>query len=92
MASAIRLAEQHTIDIATMDIDLAAGSSGVETAVELWKTFGVPSLFVSGSITEQVQDEMVMSNPVGFIPKPASLDAVLGIITSFLDDAEKRPA
>ncbi|WP_435171654.1 response regulator [Falsirhodobacter sp. 1013] len=93
MKSALRLAEAHTIDLATMDIELAHGSCGVTTAQELWGGHGVPSLFVSGSITDEVQEAAAVSNPVGFILKPAEPDTVLAAITSFFDDGEtKQPA
>ena len=70
MAEALRAAERATADVAIMDVDLARGSNGVETAKLLRERYGVPSLFVSASLSDEVRARASPWNPVGFISKP----------------------
>ena len=90
-ASALRLAEGHHVDLATMDIELAGGDCGAATAQKLWDDHAVPSLIVSGSITDQVRELLVRAKPVGFISKPFDPDNLLRTVTTYLQQ-ERRPA
>jgi CheY-like chemotaxis protein len=56
MPEALAIAEgvKGGIDVAIMDINLARGSNGVETAAALRKLWNIPSLFVSGTWTNEL--------------------------------------
>ncbi|WP_423208532.1 response regulator [Paracoccus yeei] len=82
--SALRLAEEQHIDLATMDIELAGGGCGAVTAQKLWEDHAVPSLIISGSITDQVREFLAPAKPIGFISKPFDPDDVLCAVTTFL--------
>lgn len=82
--SALALAEEHHIDLATMDIELTRGSNGIETAISLREKYQIPPLFVSGSLDEDVQRAAGIADPIGFIHKPVSADAVVAAVKAYL--------
>ncbi len=82
MYQAVALCEKHgeTIDIAIMDVNLARGTNGVETAKRLRQGWNIPSLFVSGNIDERMQAMALEWDPVGFLGKPFSEREVLRVL------------
>ncbi|KAB0676289.1 response regulator [Aureimonas leprariae] len=58
------------LDLALMDVDLAGGVDGVETARRLREEHDVAALFVSGRLTDEVRARSAGSRPVGFVGKP----------------------
>jgi DNA-binding response OmpR family regulator len=68
------------IDVAIMDINLARGSNGVETAAVLRKRWNIPSLFVSGNLDERTRQMAMEWQPIGFVGKPYSEREVLTVI------------
>lgn len=79
MQQAITLAEQidGAIDVAIMDINLARGTNGVETAAALRERWNIPSLFVSGNLDERTREAALPLSPLGFVGKPYSEREVL---------------
>jgi len=80
MQQAIALAEQNSgeIDVAIMDVNLARGTNGLETAAALRERWNIPSLFVSGNLDERTRDAALPLRPLGFVGKPYSEREVLG--------------
>ena len=83
MPAAIFLAEQINgeFDVAIMDVNLARGTNGVETAAIFRKRWDVPSLFVSGNLDERTRALAQASDPVGFVGKPYSERELLSSLT-----------
>lgn len=79
MHQAIAMCDKHghRIDIAIMDVHLARGTNGVETAKVLRQRWNIPSLFVSGNIDEKMQALALEWEPAGFVGKPFSQREVL---------------
>ncbi len=79
MVQAIALAEKvdGAVDVAIMDVNLARGTNGVETAAVLRDRFDVPSLFVSANLDERTRAQAQASRPLGFVGKPYSEREVL---------------
>ena len=82
MQAALRLAEKGSVDLATMDIRLAGGTNGVDTALKLWQEHEVRCLFISASLDKETRNQVQPAQPIGFVEKPireqeiiASLDA-----------------
>lgn len=82
MQAALQLAERKPVDLATMDIRLAGGTNGVDTALKLWQEHEVRCLFISASLDEKTRHQVQPAQPIGFVEKPireqeiiASLDA-----------------
>ena len=82
MPEALAIAEgvKGGIDVAIMDINLARGSNGVETAAALRKLWNIPSLFVSGNLDERTRQMAMEWQPIGFVGKPYSEREVLTVI------------
>lgn len=82
MAQAIAIAEklEGAVDLAIMDVNLARGSNGVQTAGELRQRWDIPSLFVSGNLDERTRLMAMQWNPIGFVGKPYSEREVLSAI------------
>lgn len=82
MHQALTIAAASRPDIALMDVNLARGTNGVETAMKLRERFDVPSLFISGNLDPKTRAIAAGCKPVGFVPKPFSESDVLhGIAT-----------
>ncbi|MDY8110226.1 response regulator [Fulvimarina sp. 2208YS6-2-32] len=79
MKQAIALAEGSgsRIDVAIMDVNLARGSNGVETAGVLRRRWNIPSLFLSGNLDERTRALASEWAPIGFVGKPFSEREVL---------------
>lgn len=80
MHAALNIADQKHIDIAIMDINLANGTNGIETAKRLRQDHDVPSLFVSAEITERTRVAALKWEPVGFIGKPYRAEQIIEAI------------
>ncbi|QYA04691.1 response regulator [Rhizobium sp. B21/90] len=82
MPQALAIAESVDggIDVAIMDINLARGSNGVDTAAALRQRWNIPSLFVSGNLDERTRQMAMQWQPIGFVGKPYSEREVLAVI------------
>lgn len=67
---ALAEAENHSLDLALVDIRLPGEMDGVELAEALLKSWRVPSLFVSGYTDEETLDRVSTVPSRGFISKP----------------------
>jgi len=84
MLQALSLAEQlgGRIDVAIMDVNLARGSNGIETAAALRKRWNIPSLFVSGNLDERTRQLAQQWHPLGFVGKPYSERELLSSLST----------
>ena len=84
MLQALSLAEQlgGRIDVAIMDVNLARGSNGIETAAALRQRWNIPSLFVSGNLDERTRQLAQQLHPVGFVGKPYSERELLSSLSA----------
>jgi len=74
MTEAVRAAESAdgAVDVAIMDMNLARGSNGVETAGILRQRWDIPCLFVSGNLDDAMRTRAEQWEPIGFVGKPYS--------------------
>lgn len=68
--SAVRAAETHRPDIVLMDIRLAQGGDGIDTAKAIRTAFGIRSIFISAHTDPATVRRMREADPVGFLAKP----------------------
>ena len=80
MSTALRMAAEHRIDLATMDVQLAQNTDGVETAIKLWELHSIQSVFVSGSLDPKTRVRAAAAQPIGFMHKPIGADAVVAFV------------
>lgn len=80
---AVRLAELHRPDLAILDVKLRDRTSGLTAAVEILDRFGIPTIFVSGHLT---QDAAEAAGAVGYLAKPyreADLAALVAAVLTW---------
>ena len=70
MAEALSIVAAAKVDVAIVDLRLAKGCSGLETARHLRRHHGGATLFVSGSMSEDLVRQALSLAPVGFVEKP----------------------
>jgi two-component system, response regulator PdtaR len=67
---AIVHASTHHPDVVLIDIRLALGSSGIDTARELHARHGLRCIFLSGNLDEATRNAVLPYEPIAFIGKP----------------------
>lgn len=75
-------------DLAIMDIDLMDGRRGVEAAQALREQHDITSLFVSGTIDDEVRAEALAWKPLGFVSKPFIEQQITRILAKFIPAAK----
>ena len=87
MHAALRLAAKGSVDVATMDIRLAGGTNGVETALKLWQDHEVRCLFVSASLDEETRFQAQPAQPIGFVEKPIREQDIIAFLNAHFSRA-----
>ena len=78
---AIFLAETEGPDLAITDIRLAGRKDGVDTAIELFTTLGLRSIFSSAHANDpDTHDRAKSASPIGWLQKPYPASALIGLI------------
>lgn len=72
MSEALAMASKHAIDLALMDVNLADGTSGFNTACALHSEFSIRSIIVSAQLFEHVRERSDECNSAGYLAKPFS--------------------
>jgi len=67
---AIRTAETEQPDLVLIDINLAGGMNGLETARTIVSRFGIPVIFITGYSDIEMKKEAQKINPAGYFVKP----------------------
>ena len=73
-AEAVRLAELHGPDCATMDISIKGERDGVSVAMELYETLGIRSIFVSAYGNDETRTRAAPAQPFGWVNKPVAME------------------
>ena len=73
---ALELAADMKPDFATMDIRLAGERDGISTAIEMFDTHGIRSIFVSAYKDTALFERAQAARPLGWVRKPVSLGAL----------------
>jgi len=64
------VASMRCPDLVLMDIRIAGALDGIDAAVMLQKTFGVPVVFVTGFADDKTLERAKRAQPVGYLVKP----------------------
>jgi CheY-like chemotaxis protein len=62
--------EQEAPDVVLMDIDLRGDIDGIEAAKQIHSRFGVPIVFITGYVDQQLMEQASVVNPIGYFIKP----------------------
>lgn len=81
---ALELAATEKPVLALMDIRIAGARDGIETAIELQKSFGIPSIFATAHGDEATRKRAEEAQPRGWLQKPYSSAALIEAVRSAL--------
>jgi CheY-like chemotaxis protein len=88
-SSALTQANRTVPDFVVMDIKLANNSNGVEVARRLQCGRSIPILFTSAYLDYHTMKRAAVTNPVGFLRKPYSPEALLLAVAAVEQAAAK---
>ena len=77
---ALCLAENTCPDVAIFDVRLAGRRDGIEGALILRKTVGLPVIFVTGQRDPATVARAAEAEPVAFLPKPVPAGRLIAAI------------
>ena len=83
---ALELAAAEKPVLALMDIRIAGARDGVETAIELQRSFRIPSIFATAHGDEATRKRAEEARPRGWLQKPYSSAALINAVRSALSD------
>ena len=84
---AVAKAASHKPTLAIMDIRLAGARDGIDAAIELSETLGIPSIFATAHGDPHTRKRAELARPVGWLQKPYPSDALVAVVEAAL----KRP-
>lgn len=84
MGTALRIAAEDEVGLATMDVNLARNTDGVETALRLRQAHAVPSVFVSASLDAETRARAQACGAIGFLDKPVATEQVVAFVADYL--------
>jgi two-component system, response regulator PdtaR len=85
-AEALRLAERHHPDCALMDISIKGDRDGVSSAVEMYETLGIRSIFVSAFGNEETRARAAPAHPFCWVKKPFNVDDLRSALNRVSDE------
>jgi CheY-like chemotaxis protein len=77
---ALALAAEMRPDFLTMDIKLPGERDGISTAVEVFRRYGIRSIFVSAYKDAELFERAQAAKPLGWVRKPVSLGALRAVV------------
>lgn len=78
--AAMSAASRHRPDIVLMDVRLAQGSDGIETAKEIRAQFGIRAIFISAHTDPATMSRMTSAEPVGCLTKPCEAHLLAALL------------
>lgn len=82
---AVTLAGSTRPDVVLMDIRLASERDGIDAAIEIKKSFGIASVFMSGNLDAQNVARAAEAEPIGWLSKPYPMDQLLTFLARLGD-------
>jgi DNA-binding NarL/FixJ family response regulator len=67
---AVELAQTQRPDAMIMDVRLHGVRDGIDAAIEIWRRFGIRSVFASANLDKELRARAAAANPLGFVDKP----------------------
>lgn len=81
---ALRLAGEAKPDLVVMDVRLAGRRDGIDAAIEIYRKFGIRSLFATAHSDDATMARGRLANPFGWVAKPYSPAALVREIEELL--------
>jgi two-component system, response regulator PdtaR len=80
---ALQIAGTVHPDLAVMDIRLAGERDGVDTAIELFRSYGIRCIFASAYSDQEARRRAEIACPLGWLQKPYTMQALTAMVLSF---------
>lgn len=77
---AVLSCKKYRPDIILMDIKLAGGLDGIETAAILPKASKAKIIFMSGYTLDEIKEKAMRLSPLAFLEKPVKADTILQLL------------
>lgn len=81
---ALRIAAAARPELAIMDIRLAGARDGIDAAIELASTLGVPSIFATAHEDEATRRRAELAHSLGWLQKPYSAETLIALLNRVL--------
>ena len=78
---AIETATRLRPDVVIMDIELKGDTDGITAAFNIKRELGIPSIFFSGHLGEEIQEAAANAEPIAFLPKTASIEVIREVLS-----------
>jgi two-component system, response regulator PdtaR len=83
---AVALAAETRPALVLMDIRLASERDGIDAAIEIERSLGIPSLFTSANLDPDNMERARTASPVGWVPKPYSPEVINDAVARALSE------
>lgn len=60
-------------DLVLMDVNIRGAMTGIEAAVALRQSFGIPSIFMTGYLDAETREKTRAADPAGYFIKPVDI-------------------
>jgi DNA-binding response OmpR family regulator len=84
------LASQQLPNLAVMDIRLANGDDGIDTAITLLQRFDLRCIFVTAQSDSETRTRANAAHPLGWLAKPFRPNSMVGAVVGALEVARKK--
>jgi DNA-binding NarL/FixJ family response regulator len=87
---AIRMAKAERPNLALMDIRLTGARDGVDAAIELFREYGVRSVFATAHHDAFIRSRAQPAAPLGWLAKPYTTNALISVVKSAAAELNKK--
>jgi two-component system, response regulator PdtaR len=77
---ALQIAALHPPTLAILDIRLPGGRDGIDTALELFRSHGVRSIFASAYSDREARERAEPASPLGWLQKPYRMSSLTAMV------------
>ena len=88
---AVQVAMDRRPEVVLMDIYLPGKRDGIDAAVEIFRRFGIRSIFASALADAGVKDRAELAQPLAWLAKPFNDRKLVATVQSALDEVNVRP-
>jgi two-component system, response regulator PdtaR len=84
---AIALAGRERPDLAIVDVRLVGDRDGVDTALELFRSHGIRSIFATAYSDSESRQRAAPATPVGWLQKPYTMKSLIEMVRAAVGEA-----
>jgi DNA-binding response OmpR family regulator len=88
---ALQLAHTQSPMLVVMDIRLAGGRDGIDTALELFRSHGIRCIFASAHADQEAQRRAAPAAPLGWLQKPYTMASLTAKVRAAVSELRGEP-